>query len=129
MQCNYKPKRRRRNSFRNREIIMSAKFSKLTGGIYPLAAFKTFPEDAIDIPEALYDKYKNGEVSCLTVTAGVVSEFVEEPLNGNALTRSQISEIESSVTSRRMREAVLGIDAGWLKDVDAKITDLRKKLK
>lgn len=108
---------------------MSAKFSKLTGGIYPLAAFKTFPEDAIDIPEALYDKYKNGEVSCLTVTAGVVSEFVEEPLNGNALTRSQISEIESSVTSRRMREAVLGIDAGWLKDVDAKITDLRKKLK
>lgn len=40
----------------------------------------------------------------------------------------QISELELSVTPRRIREATLGVDNGWLADVDAKIKALRKKL-
>lgn len=41
---------------------------------------------------------------------------------------AQILDIESSITTRRIREAVLGIDDGWLAGVDAQIAALRKKL-
>lgn len=41
---------------------------------------------------------------------------------------SQIYAIESSITSRRMREAMLGTDKGWLAAADEKIAELRKTL-
>lgn len=37
----------------------------------------------------------------------------------------QISALEATITPRRMREAALGIDNGWLKNVDAEIAKLR----
>lgn len=40
----------------------------------------------------------------------------------------QIAFLESQVTSRRVREAVLGVDNGWLKDLDAQILALRSQL-
>lgn len=45
-----------------------------------------------------------------------------------AVLQSQIWALESSVTARRMREAALGTDEGWLKAVDDKIAALRAKL-
>lgn len=39
-----------------------------------------------------------------------------------------ISEIEQSITPRRLREAVLGTDKGWLAEQEAKIAALRAKL-
>lgn len=51
------------------------------------------------------------------------------PLTGNALILSQIATLEAYVPPRRMREAALGTDNGWLKGVDAQITTLRKSLK
>lgn len=51
------------------------------------------------------------------------------PLIGNALILSQIATLEASVTNRRMREAALGTDNGWLKGVDAQITALRDAMK
>jgi hypothetical protein len=42
---------------------------------------------------------------------------------------SQIAELEATVTQRRQREAILGIDNGWLADVNAQIVALRAKLK
>ena len=50
------------------------------------------------------------------------------PLTGNALYLSQIAELEGTVTQRRLREAALGTDNGWLADLDAQVTALRKKL-
>jgi hypothetical protein len=37
----------------------------------------------------------------------------------------RIGNLEASITPRRIREAVLGIDNGWLAGVDAQITKLR----
>jgi hypothetical protein len=51
-----------------------------------------------------------------------------EPSSNELLLR-QILELESGVTPRRLREAVAGIDKGWLKDVESQITALRKKIK
>lgn len=41
---------------------------------------------------------------------------------------SQITSIELSITERRIREAILGVDNGWLANVDAQIKALRSKL-
>jgi hypothetical protein len=46
----------------------------------------------------------------------------------NLNTLSQISVLEQSISDRRMREAILGTDNGWLKGVNDKITGLRKTL-
>lgn len=58
---------------------MKAKYSKSTGGIYPASAFKTQPEDAIDIPDALYAKFLNAEMSRFDVVNGEVVEYVPPP--------------------------------------------------
>ena len=42
---------------------------------------------------------------------------------------SQIAKLEATITPRRQREAILGIDNGWLADVNAQIATLRAKLK
>lgn len=40
----------------------------------------------------------------------------------------QIVELENQVTPRRLREAVLGIDNGWLEDIKEQIEVLRGQL-
>lgn len=42
---------------------------------------------------------------------------------------AQISTLEATQTPRRVREAVNGIDNGWLKKLDAQIATLRGQLK
>jgi hypothetical protein len=42
--------------------------------------------------------------------------------------KQQIAALESAITPRRIREAVLGIDGGWLIDADAQIAALRAQL-
>lgn len=46
----------------------------------------------------------------------------------NQLVISQIAELEATVTDRRVREAVLGVDGGWLKSLNDQIAGLRAKL-
>jgi hypothetical protein len=47
------------------------------------------------------------------------------PLEGDALLAFQISALEATITARRLREAILGIDKGWLTDKNARIASLR----
>lgn len=42
---------------------------------------------------------------------------------------AQIAEIEKTVTQRRMREATLDIDGGWLANIEDQIDVLREELK
>lgn len=51
-----------------------------------------------------------------------------KPIGKNDAILAQIVELEATVTPRRLREAAVGIDGGWLKDVDDQIADLRKKM-
>ena len=43
--------------------------------------------------------------------------------------KKQIAALESHITPRRIREAVLGIDNGWLSNTNAQIATLRGTLK
>lgn len=47
----------------------------------------------------------------------------------NELILSEISDIEATVTARRIREAVLGIDNGWLEALNEQVVTLRGTLK
>lgn len=40
----------------------------------------------------------------------------------------QIRTLERTITARRLREAVLGVDGGWLERVDAQLAELRQAL-
>ncbi len=41
----------------------------------------------------------------------------------------RIIELEKTVTNRRLREAILGTDSGWLSNIDAQISEIRSKHK
>ena len=49
--------------------------------------------------------------------------------SANELIMQQIAGLESTATERRYREAVLGIDEGWLKNLNDEIASLRAQLK
>lgn len=42
--------------------------------------------------------------------------------------KEQITQLETTITSRRIRESILGLDNGWLKDVNSQIAALRAQL-
>ncbi len=46
----------------------------------------------------------------------------------NSAIKKQIAALEEKQTTRRMSEAVLGIDNGWLANIRAQITELRNSL-
>lgn len=73
---------------------------------------------------ACADSVQSGEA----FSGGIFSAVVPLPLTGNALILSQIAATEATITPRRVREAVLGTDGGWLHAADAEIAALRKGL-
>lgn len=50
------------------------------------------------------------------------------PLTGDELIKRQIVVLEYQQTPRRIREAALGIDNGWLAGIEAQIQALRAQL-
>lgn len=51
-----------------------------------------------------------------------------EPPTGNAAVQAQIRQLETQQTPRRLREAALGADGGWLAALDMQIASLRASL-
>lgn len=49
-------------------------------------------------------------------------------IENNDLSLVQITTMETTATPRRVREAALGMDNGWLKALDAQIAKLRAQL-
>ena len=72
-------------------------------------------------------------VNCInTVQVGwsyVGNEFIPPPIEPqiNPILL-QILNLEGQITVRRLREAVLGIDSGWLEDINEQIEVLRGQL-
>lgn len=66
----------------------------------------------------------------LAVTKPTDSEIsaAEVVADSNESIKLQILLLEETVTERRIREAVLGTDDGWLKDLNAQVAALRAKL-
>lgn len=74
-------------------------------------------EDLTSIPPAtIYDTWQNGAWVTDTVAAQ------------DAELLSQIADLEKQVTQRRIREAILGLDNGWLSGIEQQIETLRSQL-
>lgn len=41
----------------------------------------------------------------------------------------QIIKLEGQITPRRLRDAILGKDKGWLADIESQIDEIRKELR
>ena len=108
-------------------------YAKSTGGFYDTAIHgDNIPADAVEITTEEHAALLAGQGHGKIITADADGKPVLQdppPLTGNALILSQIAALEASVTLRRQREAILGIDNGWLADVNAQIAALRAKLK
>lgn len=63
---------------------------------------------------ATHETYDNGVL--------VSSEEITIPV------LQQIIDLEAHITQRRIREAILGIDNGWLADIEEQIATLREGL-
>jgi hypothetical protein len=60
-----------------------------------------------------------------TVTYAVVPKSVDQ-LRADIF--AEIEQLEASVTERRKREAILGLDDGWLHNLNVQISNLRDQL-
>jgi hypothetical protein len=58
-------------------------------------------------------------------TAQVLKYENEQP---KILIKAKIAALEATITPRRQREAILGIDTTWLADVEIQIGQLRQQL-
>lgn len=60
--------------------------------------------------------------------AKIIVEGVERDMTPNEVLLSQIQTLEATVTDRRIREAVLGVDNNWLRNLNDQIATLRAQL-
>ncbi len=105
------------------------------GAEHPLVEIENaatkIPADAVEITAAehaaLLAAQTNGQ-HIAGDTGGRPVAVDPPPPSSSDVTKGQIAALEAAVTPRRMREAVLGTDGGWLADVDTQIAALRAQL-
>jgi hypothetical protein len=107
-------------------------YSQSTGGFYlPELHGESIPSDAVEITDAEHAALIAGQSTGKRIVPdanGVpVLQTLPEP-SANQLILNQIGGLEATVTPRRLREAVLGTDGGWLAGVNTQIAALRAKL-
>lgn len=108
-------------------------YAKSTGGFYSTEIHSDkIPEDAVEITEEEYAELLDGQSSGKIISAGNSGKpFLSDPPGPTQsdLALTQIRDLESKITNRRLREAVLGIDEGWLAETNERILKLRLELK
>jgi hypothetical protein len=111
---------------------MTMYYSQATRGFYDSAIHGDFvPADSLEITAdehiSLLDAQSVGKMIVPSKEGKPQADPPPPPSQGE-LALAKIIALEQSVTKRRVREAVLGVDGGWLRDVDALIKDLRGQL-
>ncbi|WP_284076241.1 hypothetical protein [Herbaspirillum aquaticum] len=107
-------------------------FSKSTNGFYdPKINIDGMPEDAIEIGDDVYRQLLDGQAAGKIISANDKGSPIlldAAPVSAREAVLAQISALEATVTQRRLRDAILGTDSGWLKNIEAEIAVLRAKL-
>lgn len=110
-------------------------YSGTTGSFYlsELHPENTIPADAVVITEAEYASaltWQTEGVGQIIIASAdgrpVIGIATAE--SGDALIKSQILALEAQQTPRRIREAVLGVDNGWMAGIESQIEALRAQL-
>ena len=107
-------------------------YAKSTNGFYlPEFHGDRIPVDAVEITSEQYVTLLDGQSTGKQIVAGTdgFPVLTDPPApTPNQIILSQIAELEATVTARRIREAVIGSDNGWLKALNDQCAALRKKL-
>lgn len=110
---------------------MALFYSQSTGGFYDDAIHKTMPDDVVSITveewQALLAAQATGQVIQADSNGNPVAVAPPAP-TADQVIKNQIAALEATVTQRRVREAVLGTDSGWLAGVNTQIATLRATL-
>lgn len=110
---------------------MNAFYSKQTGGFYIDGIHKTMPNDVVCVSEEYYINLLNAQSEGFTIKPDengnpISVETVIEPID---LIKTEIQNIENTITPRRLREAVLTEEGRiWLINLEAEIAALRAQL-
>lgn len=88
------------------------------------------PSDVVQITQEQYEQLLAAQTEGKQIVPDSDGRpmAIEPTLDPQAIIRAQIVALESQVTQRRLREAVLGLDNGWLADIDGQIAALRQQL-
>lgn len=107
-------------------------YSKSTGGFYDTAIHgDNIPSDAVEISREYHAELMQAQTSGKIIDWSGDMPVAVEPQGPSPmeLISAQIRVLESQQTDRRIREAVLGIDGGWLTNLNAQIEELRAALR
>ena len=106
-------------------------YSAATGGFYFSEMGVTIPVDSVEISEELHNELLTNQAQgkqIVPASNGYPISSADSSLTADDLIKQQILELESQQTPRRIREAVLGVDGGWLAGIEAQIEALRSQL-
>jgi hypothetical protein len=106
------------------------RYSQTTGCFYPDDInYSSMPPDLVTVKDEEYAAAMTRPTGyTIEVIGGTLSVAAPAPASASEQALAQIADLERTVTPRRMREAALGIDNGWLKAVDDQIALLRASL-
>lgn len=110
---------------------MTKFYSKNVNGFYDDKIHKSIPDDCVEISDEDYKILFISQDSGKMIEADIngIPHAIDRPiLSGNNLIKSKIEMLESTQTPRRIREAAINSDNGWLADLNTKINILRSQL-
>lgn len=109
------------------------KYSPTTNGFYIDEIHgDNIPSDCIDVTDELHEELISSQSQGKIIvydkkSKQPISQDRPQPSERDILI-SEIYDLESTITQRRIREAILGTDNGWLANVETQIAALREKL-
>lgn len=105
-------------------------YAKSTGSFYSSEVFTILPADAVEISEELHSDLLAGQGQWKKISSGQDGQpiLLDCPPTSDDLIKQAIVALESQQTPRRIREATLEIDNGWLAGIEAQIEALRAQL-
>lgn len=105
-------------------------YDEATKGFYDSELHHAIPTGAFKISETLYQRLKTGQEELKIIYINNEIPDLKDPdgPSQNEIIKNQIVVLESQQTPRRMREALLGTDNGWLAGIESQIETLRTRL-
>lgn len=109
------------------------KYSPSTGGFYLQEIHgDNIPNDTVDVSHEYHSELMEAQAQGKVIAYDKKSKKPvasdPDPIPESDLIKMQIAELESKVTDRRLREALLGIDDGWLLNINSQISELRDSI-
>jgi hypothetical protein len=110
---------------------MSKKYTEIDSNGFPIAFYV---DDINEIPEGAFEITDDQWHECLENQGlrkfinGELIIYVPSPLTEKEVAIKEIIALEATITPRRVREAILNIDNGWLYNLETEIYLLREKL-